>query len=291
MLRSVALVAVGLALCARAAAADAVATNVRALEESAAFKVRIAAALSLAKSRDARAVIALATALRRTDEAASIRNVAALALEKMIDARTPEDAREIGLAALAEVAAATAGDARVRASSARALRSLSGLRRPPGPRGPRPAVFINIDSTTDPSRQLSPDTSSGIARLLRRAVETTGYVTSWPGGLPTAAELASHQSRAFILASTVKKVEITRVGAQTQIACTVAVRVAPWHGKDGGERWEANRAASASGSAKAMTGNRERDVQSGLRDCVEAVAEDVTARQVLPFLRQLAVAK
>jgi hypothetical protein len=40
-----------------------------------------------------------------------------------------------------------------------------------------------------------------------------------------------------------------------------------------------------------MTGNRERDVQSGLRDCVEAVAEDVTARQVLPFLRQLAVAK
>ena len=68
----------------------------------------------------------------------------------------------------------------------------------------------------------------------------------------------------------------------------MAVRVAPWMGKDGGERWEANRAASASGSAKAMTGNRDRDVQSGLRDCVEAVAEDVTARQVLPFLKQLA---
>ncbi|HWU89821.1 MAG TPA: hypothetical protein VN253_21315, partial [Kofleriaceae bacterium] len=99
------------------------------------------------------------------------------------------------------------------------------------------------------------------------------------------------RSRAFIVAGTVKKIEITKVGAQTHIACTVAVRVAPWMGKDGGERWEANRAASASGSAKATTSNRDRDVQTGLRECVEAVAEDVTARQVLPFLKQVASAK
>ncbi len=70
--------------------------------------------------------------------------------------------------------------------------------------------------------------------------------------------------------------------------CTVAVRIAPWMGKDGGERWEANRAASASGSAKVITGGRDRDVQRGIRDCVEAVVEDVTSRQVLPFLKQVA---
>ena len=55
------------------------------------------------------------------------------------------------------------------------------------------------------------------------------------------------ESRAFIVASTVKKIEITKGGGQTQIACTVAVRVAPWSGSDGGERWEANQAASAIG--------------------------------------------
>ena len=38
-----------------------------------------------------------------------------------------------------------------------------------------------------------------------------------------------------------KKIEVTKVGGQTQIACTVAIRVAPWSGKDGGEKWEANR--------------------------------------------------
>ena len=72
------------------------------------------------------------------------------------------------------------------------------------------------------------------------------------------------------------------------IACTVAIRIAPWGGRDGGERWEANRAASASGSAKATTSNRDRDIKSGVRDCVEAVTEDVTSRQVVPFLKRLA---
>jgi hypothetical protein len=152
-------------------------------------------------------------------------------------------------------------------------------------------VFVNIDVSTSQSKQLPSDTSDRLSRLLRKNVESTGYATSWPGGLPTQAELASSRSRAFIVAGTVKKVEITKVGGKTQIACTVAVRVAPWTGKDGGERWEANRAASASGSAKAMTGNRDRDVQDGLRDCVEAVAEDVTSRQVMPFLKQIASAK
>jgi len=152
-------------------------------------------------------------------------------------------------------------------------------------------VFVNVDATTDQSKQLSSDASDRLTGLLRRSVERTGYSTSWPGGLPTSAELSSNQSRAFIVGGTVKNVEIVKVGTRTQVGCTVAVRIAPWLGKDGGERWEANRAASASGSAKAMTGNRDRDIQSGIRDCVEAVVEDVAARQVMPFLKQVASGK
>jgi hypothetical protein len=37
-----------------------------------------------------------------------------------------------------------------------------------------------------------------------------------------------------------------------------------------------------------MTGNSDRDVQSGMRDCLEAVAEDVANRQVVPFIKRLA---
>ena len=282
MSRLLAVAAACLMLCARTSAADAVDANVRQLDRTSNYKVRLAAALSLAKSRDARAVIALASALRNDSEE-SVRR-----LEKMIDPNTPEDARDLGIGAL-EHAAAKDRDARVRDVAARAAKVLAGLRKK-RIRGDRPAVFVNIDATTDQSKQLPSDASDRLTKLLRRTVESTGLATSWPGGLPTQAELASSRSRAFILAGTVKKIEITRVGTRTQIACTVAVRVAPWEGKDGGERWEANRAASASGSAKAMTGNRERDVQGGLRDCIEAVAEDVTSRQVLPFLKQVAKA-
>jgi hypothetical protein len=282
MSRSLTVATACLLFCVRLAAADAVDLNIRKLDGGNNYKVRLAAALSLAKSPDARAVIALATALRNDGEA-SIRRVAAVALEKMIDGNTAEDARELGLGAL-EHAAASDRDARVRDTAAHAVKALAHLRK----KRTKPPVFVNVDVTTDQSKQLPSDAGDRVTKLLRKSVESTGYATTWPGGLPTSAELTSNRSRAFILAGTVKKIEITRVGSRTQIACTVAVRVAPWMGKDGGERWEANRAASASGSAKATTGNRERDVQSGLRECVEAVAEDVASRQVLPFLKQLA---
>src|SRR6185436_2318371 len=111
---------------------------------------------------------------------------------------------------------------------------------------------------------------------------------SWPGGLPTQTELATSHARAFIVASTVKHIDISRVSRQTQVSCKLEIRVAPWSGTDGGEKWEANKAASASGSAKAMTGNSDREIAGGVRDCLEAVAEDVTTRQVLPFLKKLA---
>ena len=274
-------------LCVRTAGADTVETGVRQLARTNTYKVRLAAALSLSKSKEPRAVIALAGALRN-DEEATIRRVSVLALEKMIDARTAEDARELGLAAL-ENAATNDGDPKVKENAVRALKALSGLRRKKATSN-APPVFVNIDTTTDPTNKLPSGASARLTRIVKSNVERTGYATSWPGGLPTAADLTSSRSRAFIIASTVKTVNITKAGSQTQIACTVVLRIAPWSGTDGGERWEANKAASASGSAKATTGNRDRDIQTGVRDCVEAVAEDVTARQVVPFLKRLAQA-
>ncbi|HEX7839890.1 MAG TPA: HEAT repeat domain-containing protein [Kofleriaceae bacterium] len=273
------------------ARADTVDTNIHQMADSS-YKVRLAAVLALSKSHDARAVIAIAGALRKDDEPA-VRRVAALALGKMIDVRTADDAREIGLDALAEAATGDA-DGKVRTTAERAQQDLSGLRRkkkqPDPVASDRPGVFVNIDSTTDQSKVAPSDAGERLARILRKSVERTGYATSWPGGLPTQTELASSHSRAFIVASTVKKIEFSKVSRQTQIMCRVEIRVAPWSGTDGGEKWEANKAASASGSAKAMTGNSDREIAGGVRDCLDAVAEDVTTRQIMPFLKRLASA-
>ena len=295
LLRAVAVVtACLLVLCARTAGADAVDKNVGELSDSDSnYKVRIAAALALSKSKDARAVLALADALVK-DEDATIRRVSALALSKMIDRRTADDARELAFDAL-DHAVATDGDAKVKETSKKALKTLAPFRKPKKKtvavvldRGDKPEVFVNIDATTDQSNKAPNDAPERVTKVVKKGIEKTGYATSWPGGLPTSAELSNSKSRAFIVASTVKKIEMSHVGHQTQIACTVAIRVAPWSGKDGGETWEANKAASASGSAKAMTGNSDREINGGVKDCLEAVSEDVTSRQVLPFLKHLA---
>ncbi|HEY6173495.1 MAG TPA: HEAT repeat domain-containing protein [Kofleriaceae bacterium] len=288
-MRALAVVAAWL-LIAGAARADTLDDNIHQMSDSS-YKVRLAAVLALSKSHHPRAVIALADALRKDDEA-TIRRVAALALGKMIDARTADDARELGLDALAEAAAGDA-DLKVRTTAAHAQQDLAGLRRrkkDPHSDQPRPGVFVNVDGTTDQSKIAPSDAGERLARIVKKSVERTGYATSWPGGLPTQTELASSRSRAFIVASTVKKIDISRVSRQTQVSCQLEIRVAPWSGVDGGEKWEANKAASASGSAKAMTGNSDREIAGGVRDCLEAVAEDVTARHILPFLKRLASA-
>jgi hypothetical protein len=280
-----------------AARADTIDANIRQLKDSS-YKVRLAAVLALSKSHEPRAVIALADALASPllkDDEPTIRRASALALGKMIDARTADDARSLGLDALAD-AAINDPDLKVRATALRAEQDLAGLRRKKKDpvsdartdRADKPGVFVNVDSATDQSKVAPSDTGERLARIVKKTVERTGYATTWPGPLPTQTELASSHSRAFIVASTVKKIEVSKASRLTQISCKVEIRVAPWSGVDGGEKWEANKAASASGSAKATTGNSDREVAGGVRDCLEAVAEDVTTRQILPFLKRLA---
>ncbi|HEY4244914.1 MAG TPA: HEAT repeat domain-containing protein [Kofleriaceae bacterium] len=289
-MRALAVVAAVVLLCARLAHADTIDSNVRQLTGTG-YKVRLAAALALSKSRDARAVIALADALDR-DEDAAIRRVCALAISKMIDARTPDDAVALSFDAL-DKAAQTDGDANVRMTASATLRELAPFRphktKVPEPRGNTPEVFVNVDATTDQSRMLPTDAGDRLVKVVKRSVERTGFSTTWPtGALPTSAELTQGHSRAFIVASTVKKIEITKAGRMTEVACTLSIRIAPWTGKDGGEKWEASKAGTAQGSAKATTGNTDREVNGGVRDCLESVAEELTARQVTPFLRRLA---
>jgi hypothetical protein len=287
MSRALAVIAACLVLSSTDARADQIGQNVKELTAKSS-KVRLAATLQLAKSKDARAVLGVSGVLEN-DKDPTVRRVAALALEKMVDERTPDDARELALASL-EQAAKHDKDAKVKSTAATALRALAGLRKSAKATiSARPAVFVNIDMAIDQSKKAPKDAADRVSRIVKKSIESkTGYATTWPGGLPTSKDLSSSKAQAYIVASTVKKIEVTKGPRQSTIACTVAIRVAPWGGKDGGEKWEANKAASASGSAKAMTGNSDRDVQSGMRDCLEAVAEDVANRQVVPFIKRLA---
>lgn len=271
---------------------DGVASSVNQLGNDPSPRLRLAAAASLSKEKtDPRAVTAIAGALQN-DSDDGIRRVCALALGKMLGPRTEPAALQLAFAAL-DQAASSDPDANVVAAAANSLRAVSKFR-PTKPaktkaKGNGPPVFVNVDNTIDQTKQLPVGGGAKLEKILKDNVQRTGYATTWPaGGLPTSTELVSAGSRGFIVASTVKSIAITNQGTQSQIACKVEVRIAPWSGRDGGEHWEANRAASASGSAKVTTGSRPKMVSLGITDCLEAVAENVTSQQVIPFLKRLA---
>ncbi len=279
------------------ARADIIDERIAELSRSDNYKLRVASALALGKSSDSRALRALAAALLDERSERSLRRVALVGLAKQLPTAAAPLRAEL-LRAL-ERAASEDGDAKIRSQAAKAAKEIKKKatiesvqpRMPEKPgtlRSDAPKIFVNVDVAVDLSSKMTPADLTRLTNQVKRSVNKMGYATVWPGALPTSGDLRVNQARAYVVAPTVKKLEIKRQTERTtEVACTVAIRVAPWLGTDGSELWEAERAASASGSAKAQTGGSEREVAGGVRDCVEAVAEEISMRQVIPFLQRL----
>jgi len=275
-------------LLAATAYADRIDREVKDLKGGDSYKVRLAAVLALAKTFDARAVSALTDALD-TDKEATIRRIAANGLGKIIDAETPADAVEGANAAL-DHASKSDKDKDVRAAAAKSLATVAEVTKPKKSTTAKTAsgtVFVNVETANDITKRAASTTAS-LTKVVRGTVKAKGYSVDWPGGPPTQAQLTDSGALAFVVGTTVKTIDITAKGSQTEVKCTLAIRIAPWNGTDGTEAWEANRAASASGSAKAVTGSNDKAIAGGIRDCVEAVGQEITTRQVVPFIKRLA---
>lgn len=282
------LIAVALALAAwpGSARADFVDDQTQELATATHYKRRLAAALTLAKVHEGRAVRSLASAMERDDDP-KLRQVAALALASAVTGDTPAPDRVLAFAALERVQRAD-GDAQVRELAARTLVKLDGLR-VVLPSGPPPAIFIYVAAATDASTKAPGDATDRLAALVRAAVTRRApeLPTQWPGPLPTEKALTAAGTRAYAVSTTIATIDIVQRGSQVEIACRVQVRITPWTGVDGAERWVAHKAASASGGGRVTGPSTPRSIAGGIRDCVNAVAEEVTAKQVVPFLRKV----
>ncbi len=270
----------------RPAIADKIDNQVTTLGGGGSYKARLAAALALSKSTDDRAVIAIAGALDQ-DREASVRKVAALALKQMVTSATGTAARKKAIAAL-ERAASNDKDKKVRVAAAKSLTAIKALLTSKMPR-----VFVNIDVSKDRTKKAPSRAVSELDKAVRAEVKRASkdYAVEWPGTLPTSAELDKLGTRAFIVAASVAKLTISKNGKKAEVSCTVEVQVAPWGGTDGKERWVAHQTGKATGSGKASTGSSESQIASGMVDCVAAVGEQLTANEVVPFIRGLAKQK
>jgi hypothetical protein len=248
------------------------------------YKVRISAALTLAKMNDDRAITALSRALQK-DRAATVRRVAATTLgQRLSKARMTARVRDRAEKVLA-TAARGDSDPKVRKS---ALVALSKVRRVAAPRKTH-GVWLGIGKATV-ARRIPKQTGPRLQKSLERALRThaPGHIkTADHRALPTRAQLSRSGRAGYLVTSQVAELKVkSGRGHRAEVHCTVKMRLAPWSGRDGKERWTAAQTASVSGSARVTSRRDRRSLLAASETCVEAVVEQVTTSKLIPFLAQ-----
>jgi hypothetical protein len=234
-------------------------------------KVRLSAALNLARTGDSRAIPAFVRALRDSDE--SVRGVAATALGRLVTADTPMDHRERVLAALRRVGQSDS-EAFVRERARHAFR---GIRALPEPAVAAPAVYVDVGPMSDDTRSGS-DFRPAMRQTISTAIQRRGgeLATEWPGGNPSRAQLQQNGAQAFHVDGTLTELTTETRGRNTVISCKVSMLIATYP--------EKSMFGFLNGGANVQTGSSPAQVERGQRDCVLAVVENLVTSRVIPTI-------
>ena len=271
-----------------AAGRDTVTTRLKQLTDGSAFKVRLSAAVSLGKSRDPRAIIALAYAVRK-DSSATVRRVAVAGLARIVT-RSKMTASSVTDAITAiDYAARKDKSKKVRRTAKKAQRKVAKLRRQSAKRAaavkhaPKPdeKMFLAVGQAVDPRRRAPRGTTNQMGSRVRSAIKRgapeydIGSVTD-----------SRSRRNVYYVGATVSEVRTKRSGSRAEVRCKVTVRVSPM--RDGREHFIAGESASAKGTGRVVGASSARAIADSKRECVLAVVERVTERQVVPFIQRVA---
>ena len=112
------------------------------------------------------------------------------------------------------------------------------------------------------------------------AIKTMGRAphmpTTWPGGLPTKAQLASKKVDGFYVDGTLNEVKVTTSGSTSTVSCKVSMLLASFPDK--------SVFGFLNGGAKVQGSSSQRDIDLGMEDCVSAVMEDLIAKKIIPTI-------
>lgn len=244
------------------------------LESGRDYKVRLAAALSLAKLDDPRAIPAFIAALDDSDKA--VRAAAVVGLGKVVDASTPEATRKQAIEALDRVAKGDPNDT--------ATRQAKKVRDALAKLAPAAAIVTGgmyIDLT--PMSAKIPDGEA--MRVLMRATVEKGLrrldpaiMLTWPGGKsPTQKDLDRSKVRGYHVDGNILDLTVTPKGSQTLVTCKISMLIATYPGK--------SIFGFLEGGAKVQGSNTASDIALAKQDCVTAVVEDLVAKKIMPTIR------
>jgi hypothetical protein len=266
---AIALVCVAMLVAPRLARADRVDGLVGQLRSSKDYKIRLSAALNLAKVSDRRAVTAFVAALRDPDK--TVRGVAAAALGKQVTASTPAATRAQAIAAL-KASATGDGNDFVRKQAQKAYDAIKDLGRGDGGRsaGGGGGTFISIGPMSSSVRG-----GDDLRKLMRRTAEKAFRTHAAAMTIGAAGDAAPRVGKrgAFFIDGTLTEVEVSG----GIVSCKVNLVLATFP--------EKSMFGFLKGGAEVDGGSSAEQVKFAKEDCVAAVVEDLIAKKIIPTIQ------
>jgi hypothetical protein len=208
------------------ARADNVDELIRQLDTDDSDKVRLSAALNLAKLGDQRAILALAKAIS-SDGDKNVRGAAAVGLGQLVTEKTRPNVKNAAVAALRRASASDDSDL-VRGQADKALRAIGVQVQTPPPAGG--SIYVNIGPMSSKTGDTAVDAKMK-ALMVRIATRTmakaaASMATTWPGGVPTKAMLDARGTAGFYIDGTVNELKVKESGSSVTVSCKINMLLA-----------------------------------------------------------------
>jgi len=268
----------------RSAHADNLATLIDQLANDDSDRVRLAAAVSLAKAgENDKAVLALAKCVVN-DSDKNVRSACAIGLGNVVKPSTKPAFKNLAVANLKTAAQNDASDL-VKSQASKALTQITGQGAGGGTAGGGTAgggsggIYVNIGPMSSKTGGANdPKLRALMVKTATKTMQSRGSSMrlEWPGGAPSKAVLASKGVAGFYVDGTLNELKVKTSGSSSTISCKVSMLLADFPDKS--VFGFLNGGASVSASAS----QSDQDLAS--QDCVSAVIEDLIAKKIIPTI-------
>ena len=249
--------------------------------ESGSDKIRLSAALNLAKAADPRGIEPLIGALKN-DKDKNVRSVAAQGLGTLVTAQVKGKLRDAAIKQLTDSEAKDPSPlVQARATQALGVIGAAGPTGPTPPSGKGGGAYVNIGPMSSKTGSAANDTKFR-AMMGKVATKTMGKLpnlpTTWPGGgVPSASALSQKGVMGFYIDGTLNELKVTTSGSDATISCKVNMLLADFPNK--------SIFGFLNGGAKVQGSSSPKDIEMASEDCISAVVEDLIAKKIVPTIK------
>jgi hypothetical protein len=282
-----AIAVLAIALHAAPAYADSVTTLIDQLKSDDSDKVRLSAAINLAKLGDPRAILTMVTALGN-DSSASVRSACAVGLSKLVTGATDASRKRLAIDALKKAASSDDSDS-VQGQAQKALTAIGVAVAPSNPTTPsNPSsggsggIYVNIGPMSSKAGTNDAKFQALMAKTAQQTMAkvASSMMTTWPGSPPSKAALTAKGVAGFFVDGTLNEVKIKESGSSSTISCKVNMLIASFPDK--------SMFGFLNGGASVQASASPRDEAMATEDCISAVVEDLITKKIVPTIKSKA---